>query len=75
MDRRLVHDVMASLAITITWVAVMFDALFGPSIETSNSAGTNTSSVPSAVVLSIFAFLTSWVIARNAFGREPGEKR
>jgi hypothetical protein len=44
--------------------------LFGPDIVTSNGAGTNTSSTPSAVVLALFAFLTSWVVARYAF-RQP----
>jgi len=34
---------------------------------TSNAAGTSTSSTPSAVVLALFAFLTSWVVARYAF--------
>ena len=41
-----------------------------PDIVTSNGAGTNTSSTPSAVVLALFAFLTSWVVARYAF-RQP----
>jgi hypothetical protein len=64
------HDVWPSVAITVIWLAVAVDALFGPDIETSNGAGTNTSSVPSAVALALFAFLTSWAIARYAFRRE-----
>ena len=56
-----------SLAITTMWVAVVLDALFGPDIETSSDAGTNTASVPSAVALALFAFLASWVVARYAF--------
>ena len=56
-----------SLAIGLIWMVVGLDALFGPDIVTSNAAGTNTSSTPSAVVLSLFAFLTSWVVARYAF--------
>lgn len=59
-----------SLAIGLIWLMVGLDALFGPDIVTSNGAGTNTSSTPSAVVLSLFAFLTSWVVARYAF-RQP----
>lgn len=61
-----------SLAIIVVWLAVLFDAIFGPNIETNNGSGTNTSSTPSAVVLGLFAFLTTWVIARYAFRRrEP----
>lgn len=63
-------QVWASIAIAVTWLVVGVDALFGPDIVTSNGAGTNTSSTPSAVVLALFAFLTSWVVARYAF-RQP----
>jgi hypothetical protein len=59
-----------SIAIGMIWSVVGLDALFGPDIVTSNGSGTNTSSTPSAVVLSLFAFLTSWVVARYAF-RQP----
>jgi len=59
--------VWPSLAIGMIWLVVGLDALFGPDIVTSNAAGTNTSSTPSAVVLALFAFLTSWVVARYAF--------
>jgi hypothetical protein len=62
--------VWPSLAIGLIWLVVGLDALFGPDIVTSNAAGTNTSSTPSAVVLALFAFLTSWVVARYAF-RQP----
>ena len=56
-----------SIAIGLTWLVVGLDALFGPDIVTSNGSGTNTSSTPSAIVLALFAFLTSWVVARYAF--------
>lgn len=63
-------EVAASIAIGVMWLAVLFDALFGPDIVTSNGAGTNTSSVPSAVALAFFAFLANWVVARYAFRRD-----
>jgi hypothetical protein len=65
--RRWDAQVGASIAIGVIWLVVGLDALFGPDIVTSNGSGTNTSSTPSAVVLSLFAFLTSWVVARYAF--------
>jgi hypothetical protein len=58
-----------SLAIALMWVAVLFVGLFGPNIDTSNGAGTNTSSVPSAVAIALFAFLSTWVVAHYAFRR------
>lgn len=59
-------EVGASVAIGVIWLAVMFTAIFGPNIETA-SAGGDHSSVPSAVVVAIFAFLATWVVARRGF--------
>ena len=63
-------DVWPSLTIAVMWIAVLCDALFGPNIETSNGAGTNTSSTPSAVAIALFAFLATWVVARYAYRRD-----
>jgi hypothetical protein len=62
-------EVWPSLAIGVIWLTVLLDALFGPDILTSNGSGTNTSSVPSAVVVPLFAFLSTWVVARYGFRR------
>jgi hypothetical protein len=59
-----VSDVWASLAISAMWLAVACDAIWGPSIESTTPGGTSTS-VPSAVVAAIFAFLGTWVVARH----------
>ena len=71
LQRLVPAEVWPSLTISVIWLTVLFDALFGPTILTSNGAGTNTSSVPSAVVTAFFAFLATWVIARYAFRRPP----
>jgi hypothetical protein len=68
-----VTELGASVAIAVIWLAVLFDAVFGPNIETSNGAGTNTSSVPSAVAVAVFAFLATWVIAKYGYGRADRE--
>ena len=59
----LVREVAASLAIGVIWLAVLFDAVFGPNIVNTSASG-DTSSVPSAIVVSFFAFLATWVVAR-----------
>jgi hypothetical protein len=69
----LMRELWPSLAISVMWVAVLLVSLFGPSIETSNGAGTNTSSVPSGVAVGLFAFLASWAVARYAFRRNAGQ--
>jgi len=48
------------------WLFVLFDAVFCPDIVTP-SAGGDTSTVPSAVAVAVFAFLATWVVARYGF--------
>jgi ABC-type nickel/cobalt efflux system permease component RcnA len=63
--RRLaVSEMWTSLAIAVIWIVVLVDALFGPDIV-SSSAG-SFARIPSAVVVAFFAWLATWVIARNA---------
>lgn len=65
----LFSEMWASIAISVMWLAVLFDALFGPAIVTSTAGGDHTS-VPSAVVVALFAFLGSWVVAKYGFRRD-----
>ena len=65
----LVSEMWASLAIAVIWLAVLFDAIFGPNIVSTTPGGT-TSIVPSAVVLAISAFFATWVVAKHGFRRE-----
>jgi hypothetical protein len=62
----LVPEGWASLAIVAMWLAVLFDAVFGPDIVNSTAAGDH-STVPSAVAVSLFAFLGTWVVAKYGF--------
>ena len=59
----LVRETWVSLAISVIWLSVLFGAVYGPDIVT-RSAGGDSSVVPSAVVVSVFAFLATWVVAR-----------
>lgn len=71
--RFLVPEMWASLAIVVMWLAVLFDAVYGPNIVSTNGAAGTSTSVPSAVVVALFAFLGTWVVARHGFGRERTE--
>jgi len=70
----LVREMWASVTIVVIWLAVLFDAVFGPDIVTS-SAGGDHSTVPSAVVVALFAFLATWVVAKYGFrqGRKDAD--
>jgi hypothetical protein len=77
-DRRrwsdfIIPEMWASVAIGIIWLSVLFDSVYGPNIYTSSAGGTDSAVIPSAVVVSFFAFLATWVIARHAFRHEHSD--
>lgn len=68
-----VPDMWASLAIAVIWLSVSFDAVFGPDIV-NTTAGGDSSTVPSAVPVALFAFLATWVVARYGLRRGRDER-
>jgi membrane protein YdbS with pleckstrin-like domain len=73
-DRRvweliLVPEMWAFLAIIVIWLSVVFAAIVGPDIVSDSVDGSH-ATVPSAVVMAMFAFFATWVIARYGFRRE-----
>jgi uncharacterized membrane protein (DUF485 family) len=59
-------ELWASLAIITMWVSVLFAAVYGPDFV-STSAGGNSTTIPSAIAVALFAFLGTWVLARFGF--------
>jgi hypothetical protein len=68
----LASEMWASLAISVIWLSVLFEAIYAPPIET-RSAGGDYSSVPTAVVGTLLAFLATWVLARHAFRHDGAD--
>jgi hypothetical protein len=68
-DRLLVPELWVALAVSVIWLVVLFDALFGPDIVSSNAPAGSFTRVPSAVVLAFFAWLATWIVAKYGFGR------
>jgi hypothetical protein len=62
------RDLWVSLTISIMWVTVLLDALFGPNIETQTV--TSHEVWPSAVPISLFVLLATWLVARYGFRRD-----
>ena len=60
----IVRETWVSLAISVIWLSVLFDALYGPDILSSSAGGSDSAVVPSAVVVAFFAFLATWVVAK-----------
>jgi hypothetical protein len=64
-SRIVVREMWASLAISVMWLAVLFDALFGPDFVSSN--GSSSTTIPSAIAVALFAYLGTRVVARYGF--------
>lgn len=70
---RLVPEMWASLSITSMWVAVFVTAIWGPN-ATFNSVDGSSSTVPTAVFVTLFAFLGTWVVAKFGFRQQRKEE-
>ena len=58
----------ASLAIAAMWLAVVFAAVFAPDFVSSDAGG-NTTRIPSAVAVALFAAIGTRGVAKYGFGR------
>jgi hypothetical protein len=65
-------EMWASLAIVAMWLAVLFDAVWGPDFVSSTTGG-STTTIPSSIIVEVFAYLGTRVVARYGFGRERRE--
>ena len=66
---RLIPEMWTSLAITAMWVAVFITAIWGPDAQFNSNDG-NSSTIPTAVFVTVFAFLGTWVVARHGFRQQ-----
>ena len=66
---RLIPEVWASLAITAMWIAVFVTAIWGPDAQFHSVDGSS-STIPSAVFVTVFAFLGTWVVAKYGFRQQ-----
>jgi hypothetical protein len=68
----LVREMWASLAITAMWIAVFITAISGPDARFSSVDGSS-STIPTAVFVTVFAFLGTWVVARYGLRQQRME--
>jgi hypothetical protein len=62
----------ASIAIVAMWVAVLFVGVYGADITVNGGGltGGGGTSVPSVIVVSLFAFLATGATAKYGYGRQ-----
>jgi hypothetical protein len=59
----------ASLAISVMWLVVFATALFGPDFRSVDAAG-NSTTIPSALGVSLFALFGTMSAAKYGFGKK-----
>jgi hypothetical protein len=62
----LTRELWASLAIVAIWMAVLFSAIYGGDFV-STSAGGNSTTFPSGVLVALFAAFATWPVAMYGF--------
>jgi hypothetical protein len=67
-----VPQMWASLAITAMWVAVFLTAIWGPDARFNSVDGSN-STIPTAVFVTFFAFLGTWIVAKYGLREQRKE--
>ena len=60
-----IPELWASVAIVAMWLAVLFDAVYGPSFVSTSGASTTT--IPSAIFVALFALLGTVSVAKYGF--------
>lgn len=76
IDQLRKRELWVSLAITAMWVAVSIAAIWGPDMvfTSADVAGNGSSTtIPSGVVVAVFAFFGSWILARYGLGRRQDD--
>jgi hypothetical protein len=69
-ERLLVPAFWGAVSIVAMWLAVLFDGVFGSDMVFSNPSN-GSSTIPSAVLVALFAMLGTVAVARRAFrGRD-----
>jgi hypothetical protein len=64
-----IPEMWASFAITAMWVAVFITAIWGPDAR-FNSVDGSSSTIPTAIFVTVFAYLGTLVVARHGFRHE-----
>jgi hypothetical protein len=65
-----VREMWASLAIAAMWIAVACSAVWGPEFVSTSGGGTNSTTIPSAIAVALFASIGTWAVAKYGLGAQ-----
>jgi hypothetical protein len=68
----LVTEMWAALAIVAMWVAVAIAAVWGTEFVSSTPGG-NSTTIPAAIAVAVFASIGTWAVAKYGFGRTSND--
>jgi hypothetical protein len=71
--RVVVTETWASLAIFAMWVAVAISAVWGPDFVSTSGSGSSTTTIPSGIIVAMFATIGTWFVAKYGLGHR-GER-
>ena len=65
-----IREMWASLAISVMWLAVLFASVYGPDFVSTNGSQTQSTTIPSAIFVALFASLATASIAKHALRQD-----
>jgi hypothetical protein len=71
--RVLVAETWASLAIGAMWLTVAVASVWGPDLVTSSSGGSDSATIPSGIIVAMFATIGTWFVAKYGFAHRTSE--
>ena len=57
----------AGITISVMWIAVLFASVYGGDFVSTNGSGTNSTTIPSAIIVALFAAIATGSVAKHAF--------
>lgn len=60
----LIAETWASLAIFAMWTAVAIASIWGPDFVATSGSGSSTTTIPSGIIVAMFATIGTWVVAK-----------
>jgi len=71
--RVVVTETWASLAIFAMWAAVAISAVCGPDFVSTSGSGASSTTIPSGIIVAMFATIGTWFVAKYGLGHRAGQ--